>query len=64
MSNIDFTKYPSRVTLCFKNDKEKEEFLGQLSDGWGENLVNIGWSAGKNLFKQDLIVVEVEIESD
>lgn len=41
--NPDFTQYPERVTLCFKNKAHKHHFLGQLSDGWGENYVSLDW---------------------
>lgn len=32
-----------RVTLVFKNDEQKEFFMGQLSDGWGENECSLKW---------------------
>lgn len=33
----------SRVTLVFSTDEEKQEFMNQLSDGWGENYVSLRW---------------------
>lgn len=29
------------VILRFRNQEEREEFMGQLSDGWGENFVDL-----------------------
>jgi hypothetical protein len=43
-NEIDFSKYPVTSTLHFKNEEERDEFMGQLSDGWGENLVYLDWN--------------------
>lgn len=32
-----------KVTLEFENQAERDEFMGQLSDGWGENFVSLTW---------------------
>lgn len=37
------TDYPCAVTLGFRNDEERRKFMGQLSDGWGENYVSLKW---------------------
>lgn len=34
-------KQACTISLTFKNKSEKDHFLGQMSDGWGENYVNI-----------------------
>lgn len=31
------------VTLRFKNKEQRDYFMGQLSDGWGENHVALRW---------------------
>jgi len=31
------------VTLSFNNETEKNKFMGQLSDGWGENYCTLKW---------------------
>ncbi len=41
--NPDFSQYPATLTLHFKSEAEKREFMGQLSDGWGENHVMLDW---------------------
>jgi hypothetical protein len=47
-----------RVTLEFKDEREKEYFLGQLSDGWGENYVELDWDSSKgNLEKASTVMV-------
>ena len=38
------------VTLVFPSRQHKEHFLGQLSDGWGENLVELRWPRDVDLF--------------
>lgn len=34
----------SYVTLVFRSSFEREAFMGQLSDGWGENYCGLAWS--------------------
>lgn len=36
-------RYPVQVVLRFRDEEAKKEFMGQLSDGWGENLVMLEW---------------------
>ncbi len=31
------------VVLTFDNTDERNKFMGQLSDGWGENVVDLEW---------------------
>ncbi len=33
----------SRVTLVFKTREERDWFMGQLSDGFGENECDLSW---------------------
>jgi hypothetical protein len=37
-------EYPVSVTLHFKNEAEKNFFMGGLSDGWGENACSLSWT--------------------
>lgn len=34
---------PESITLYFDSEEQKSDFLGQLSDGFGENYVDITW---------------------
>ena len=36
-------KVVHEVTLRFPSASHKDYFLGQLSDGWGENIVYLTW---------------------
>ena len=45
------------VTLRFPSAKHKEYFLGQLSDGWGENMVDLRWAAGVDVTKAKTVTV-------
>jgi hypothetical protein len=38
------------VTLVFPSRAHKEHFLGQLSDGWGENVVGLKWPRNVDLY--------------
>jgi hypothetical protein len=49
------------VILNFKSKEEKARFLGQLSDGWGENFVDLSWDKGD---LADAQVVQVEVFED
>lgn len=42
-------RFPHRVTLCFRNGRERDWFMGQLSDGFGENECELKWARGKTL---------------
>ena len=46
----------AKVTLVFEDERQKEEFLGQLSDGWGEQWVDLHWQG--DLFE----AVEVSVK--
>jgi hypothetical protein len=37
------------VTLRFPSALHKKYFLGQLSDGWGENVVDLTWPSSVDL---------------
>lgn len=52
---------PATVTLRFKSEYAKRYFLGQLSDGWGENHVDLKWGR-TDLDKAK--VVDVRVFSD
>lgn len=41
--------FPHRMTLCFRNKRERDWFMGQLSDGFGENECDLKWTRGKSL---------------
>jgi hypothetical protein len=56
-----------RITLEFKSVFDKKYFLGQLSDGWGENLVGLEWPKGKSLFmckEGDPIMVDTSMDEE
>lgn len=40
----DPSKYPVAVTFHFKDKKALQQFLGGLSDGWGENYCDMDWA--------------------
>jgi len=50
------------VMLRFKSDYAKSFFLGQLSDGWGENHVGLIWNRRVDLDRAK--VVDVSVYSD
>ena len=53
------------VTLHFKTKPAKDYFLGQLSDGWGENVVDLDWPSGRSLkHAPDVIVTVFKPDSD
>lgn len=33
----------TEIKLHFKSDEEAEEFMSQLSDGWGEEYIGLTW---------------------
>ncbi len=36
--------HTNQVLLEFDSAREKREFMGQLSDGWGENYCMLDWN--------------------
>lgn len=48
------------ATLRFKTDEDKQEFMGQLSDGWGENWVSLDWGH-PNVSFEEATVFDVEV---
>ncbi len=53
---------PCEVTLRFKSEYAKGYFLGQLSDGWGENVVGLEWDNRRHM--KDCPVIDVFPFSD
>ena len=62
-------KKMKKIVLQFENDKIKNKFLGQLSDGWGENLIEynrkgnilkITWFEGIDYRTAEEIIKEIE----
>jgi hypothetical protein len=47
------------VTLRFKSEYAKSFFLGQLSDGWGENHVGLTWDHSVGLDAAPMVDVAV-----
>jgi hypothetical protein len=49
------------VTLRFKTREQRDFFMGQLSDGWGENEVRLKWRGMKSNVSLDAVdVVDVD----
>lgn len=44
-------EYPAEVRLRFKTREEARKFMGQLSDGWGEEYVDLEWAWGSTKFE-------------
>ena len=53
---------PTEVTLRFPSEYAKDYFLGQLSDGWGENVVHLDWDGRRNM--KDCPIIDVVPLSD
>jgi hypothetical protein len=47
-----------KVVLVFDTELEKDYFLGQLSDGWGENEVYLDWPENVEMADAEEIHVE------
>jgi hypothetical protein len=45
--------YPKALVLRFKSNEEKEYFMAQLSDGWGEGYCDLEWPH-ESYLKEDL----------
>ena len=43
-----FAEHLVRITFCFRDEEEKNSFLGSLIDGWGENHVQTQWPWAAN----------------
>lgn len=52
--------YQKRVVLAFRTSAERAHFMGQLSDGWGENYCSVTRRKTQTLET----VYEVELSSD
>ena len=46
------------VTLRFKTPRAKQYFMGQLSDGWGENVCGLKWDHSVKFDKCSVFHVE------
>lgn len=56
-----------QVVFTFKSEDEKNHFIGQLSDGWGENYVSLSPLNDKSFYKATEFSVrlyDVEIDFD
>lgn len=69
----NFNDYPVRVTLHFRSNAQRDEFMGGLSDGFGENECNLDWpwkSAPRNEFgivgfdKQERFAVDLPFDDN
>lgn len=45
------------VTLTFRSEEQKQYFLGQLSDGLGENHFSLEWPHALDLFDAESVKV-------
>jgi hypothetical protein len=54
----------AEVTLRFKSESEKDYFMSQLSDGWGENLVRLDWPWRDGVRFQDCRTFDVVVTDD
>jgi hypothetical protein len=52
------------VTLSFRSKDQREEFMSQLSDGWGEPYVGLKWLEGIPFDEATQFFVEVFEEED
>jgi hypothetical protein len=43
IGNPNLSEYPVKVKLHFKSEAARRQFLGGLSDGWGENYCDMDW---------------------
>lgn len=55
-------EFPHAVTLRFRSIEERNVFMGQLSDGWGENKCALEWDARRKFESNDVFGVEVAEE--
>lgn len=50
-------EYPIQVVFAFRNEEERNYILGQLSDGFGENEMNLEWAKRVDLYKAKVVCV-------
>jgi hypothetical protein len=53
-----------QVTFTFRNKAERDYFMGQLSDGWGENKVELKWPWRKGVEFEDCTEFGIELAPD
>lgn len=46
MSRYKEKSHPVEVLFIFRNQAEREHFIGGLTDGWGENYTDLSWKSG------------------
>jgi hypothetical protein len=49
-------EFPVSLNLRFRNEQEKSDFLGQLSDGWGEGVVYLTWDTSMSMSNADALI--------
>lgn len=54
------TEQPT-ITLRFSSLAAKEYFMSQLSDGWGENFVELAWPWTDGVAFDDVEVFDVKV---
>lgn len=54
-------EYPVAITLRFKSDDEKKDFMTGLSDGWGENSCSLAWPWGDGASFDDVVDYGVDV---
>lgn len=60
--NPDFLEYPIRVELCFRNQEQRNKFMGGLSDGFGENVCELDWPWECAQTKSDGSVIGFDVQ--
>lgn len=60
------TSYPHSIILRFRTPEDKDQFVGQLSDGWGESHCDLVWpyEAGIDLANSSMIGVDLSDEEE
>ena len=49
----------TEVTLRFRNQQEKQKFLEELSDGYGENHCQLDWGVENGVRLKDAKVINI-----
>ena len=52
-------EYPVAVTLRFRDQAQRDFFMGQLSDGWGENQCELTWDGRRSFARNDVFGVDL-----